>query len=193
MSGLGLKLNISDLEQAVAYLKAKYPAGIGRALRRAAKAASTSMARSVAKDLGIAIRSVGSEIQVREAPTGDAIFVSVTGLRLPLIAFKARGPEPSRGKGKGVSYKLGTEGRSRVPNAFITRVGVGGHRGVFVRVGDSKRKSVGAWGKNLPIKELFGPSLPHVANKHMPEIREAGMASLVKNLQHEAEYALRRQ
>ena len=69
-------------------------------------------------------------------------------------------------KGRGVTYKL-TGGKNRIANAFIATMS-SGHKGVFVRAGVSAKKSAGAWSKNLPIAELYGPSLGHVFAKFRP-------------------------
>ena len=58
--------------------------------------------------------------------------------------------------------------------------GIGQHRGVFER----------RTRKRLPIRELFGPSLPHVFAKFIPEALKRGEESLVKNLQSELRFAL---
>jgi hypothetical protein len=132
-----------------------------RALNRAIDSGKTAMSRDIAQDTGLKVGEVKAALPVRKATRDrlEAAFAA-TLKRIPLIHFRARGPEPSRGRGRGVSYGL-PGGRSRVANAFIAQM-ASGHRGVFKRKGS----------KRLPVVELYGPSLGHVFAKYRP----AGMA-----------------
>jgi hypothetical protein len=128
-----------------------------RSMNRAIQSGKTEMKRAIASDTGLRAGDVADALPLRLATTAraEAAFAA-TLKRIPLIYFKARGPEPSRGKGRGVSYAL-TGSRNRVPNAFIAAM-KSGHRGVFARKGT----------KRLPIIELYGPSLGHVFRKFRP-------------------------
>ncbi len=119
--------------------------------------------------------------------------ISVTGKRIPLVWFRARQLKGKRAKltnvatrkttrrrmaGGGVRYKILKSGATKtIPSAFIAagkkgqgKLGVSqraiararrqqydtsGHIGVFVRRGRAR----------LPIDQLFGPSIPHVATE----------------------------
>jgi hypothetical protein len=167
----GLAADLLALGQSAPYVMA-------RALNRAGVSGKTAMTRAIHEDTGIASKDVGREIQLEKATkTKTVVALQIRGRRIPLIAFKARGPEPSRGKGKGVSYTL-PGGRGRVPDAFITTLGVGGHRGVYKRRGRPR----------LPIDELFGPSLPHVFEKFIPVFAQAAGESFRKNLASEISF-----
>lgn len=193
-----IALGLEDLQKELLAIGEAGPRILARSLDRAATAGKTAMARAIAEDTGIANKNVTREISIDKAglrsKVDPRIVVSIKGRRLPLIAFGARGPEPSKGKGRGVSYKLPT-GRGRAPGAFIATMPGGGHRGVFVRVGAlargaqgpgfSQKRSRGAWGPNLPIRELLGPSLPHVFEKKIDVFETAAQLSLTKNLIHE--------
>ena len=155
-----------------------------RAINRTAASEKTQAKRAIAADTGIKAGDVDKALTVAKA-TPEVAFATVTasGRRLPLIAFNARGPEPSRGRGRGVSYRL-PGGRGRVPTAFIATMR-SGHRGVFTRTRLA--------GPRLPILELFGPSLPLVfIKKFLPEATTRSVATLAKNLRHEIEFALKR-
>lgn len=156
------------------------PAIMARSLNRAGTAGKTAMVKAVRADTGIAQKNIEREIRLDKATrTVPRFVVSIAGTRIPLIAFQARGPEPSRGKGRGVSYRL-PGGRGRIPSAFIATMR-SGHRGVF------KRKTT----RRLPIAELRGPSLPHVFEKFFPAFRSVAEDSLLKNLRHEIDFANR--
>jgi hypothetical protein len=84
--------------------------------------------------------------------------------RIPLISFNARGPEPSRGRGRGVSYRS-KSGSGRLAHAFIATMS-NGHRGVFER---TPGKFMQGRPRRQAIHEKFGPSLGHVFAKYRPE------------------------
>lgn len=175
------RLDTSDLKAGIDSLKKKFPAAIKRAVKRAGTSGRAEMVRQIAADTGLAQTAVRKEIRI--ITVGDtAVQLEVVGQRLPLIAFGARGPEPSRGRGAGVSYKL-PGGQGRAPNAFISTM-KSGHRGVFRRPGSG--------GDRLPIIELFGPSLVKVFEKYLPEGAARAQESLVKNLRSEISFAMRR-
>jgi hypothetical protein len=172
-------------------LEATAPLAIARALNRAAASANTVQVRECANDLGLKQADVRKEISVREATAAHlSATLKVKGTRMSLMKFGASGPEPSRGRGRGVTYRLQGQ-RKRIDHAFLAtvRAGSGTTTGVFVRTG-AIRKSRGAWSKNLPIVQLYGPSLPHVFAKYAPLALARGEEQLKKNLAHELKWAL---
>lgn len=174
-----VKVNVKGLEQGLARLRRSAPLAIRRAVARAGTAGRTAMAKEITTDTGLPSRRIKKEIRVDRV--GDtALRLEIRGRRIPLIDFKARGPEPSRGRGRGVSYKL-PGGRGRAPRAFIATM-PSGHRGVFQRRGS---------GSN-PIYQLHGPSLVHVFEKFLPLGAKRAREALVKNLKSEFAFALSR-
>lgn len=155
---------------------------MARAINRSAGTTSTYMARQVSTDIGLPVTEVKRSVKVDQArpfPAGLRAKIEISGKRIPLIKFKAKGPEPSRGRGRGVTAKL-PGGRGRYPSAFIATM-KSGHRGVFAR---SKKV-------RLPVTELRGPSLPHVFAKHIPEGLLRGEEAMQKNLAHELRFAMK--
>jgi hypothetical protein len=176
---IDVTLDDRDVELGISAFKAKFPAAIRRAVERASVSAKAEMAKSISADTGLPSRFVKD--QVKTSKLGAfGIQLEVSGKRIPLIAFGARGPEPSRGRGAGVSYKLPT-GRGRLDHGFIATM-PGGHRGVFVRKG----------ARRLPIKEEFGPSLAHAFVKYLPDAAARAKESLIKNLRSEISFAMKR-
>jgi hypothetical protein len=170
-------LSLGELQKDLLGLGQSAPLILSRAINRAATSGKTAMARAIAADTGIRNKVVADEIKILKATRKEPkAVIEIRGRRIPLIEFKARGPEPSRGKGRGVSYTLPT-GRGRVANAFIATMPQG-HRGVFKRLQTPR----------LPIKELFGPSLPHVFEKFLPTFSAAAQESLVKNIVSEIRF-----
>lgn len=171
-------LDTKDLDQDLREMGRSAPLIMARALNRAGTAGRAAMVKVMKKDTGIASKNIRDEIRIDKANRSRPVVrVEIRGRRIPLIAFGAKGPEPSRGKGRGVSYKLPT-GRGRIGNAFISTM-PSGHRGVYKRKGT----------KRLPVRELFGPSLPHVFQKYLPVFREAASVALVKNIKSEISFA----
>jgi len=129
-----------------------------RALNKMIDEVKVQAARAV-RDAGynVKIAEIKRGIRVRYAAPGRLRAEAVaSGRPIPLINYGAR--ETS----KGVSVNV-KSGRKLIPGAFIATM-PSGHKGVFVREADAKhRKMVNArkpgW-HALPIRELFGPSVP---------------------------------
>ena len=171
-------LDTRGIERELRELGASGPLIMARALNRAGTSGRAAMVKVISRDTGIKSKNIRDEIRIDKANrTRPVIRLEIRGRRIPLIAFQAKGPEPSRGKGRGVSYR-GPHGRGRIPNAFIATM-PSGHRGIFKR--RAKRR--------LPIRELFGPSLPHVFEKYIPTFRKVASESLEKNLRSEISFA----
>jgi hypothetical protein len=165
------------------------PAKVQRAFVRAAKRSIDSgrsvMAKLIAADTGLTQKVVREALSMRYPSLSDPVAsMRARTKRIPLIDFKARGPQPSRGRGNGVSYRNPGGGRNRVESAFIATTrgqanGSGGeHLGVFKRTGKSR----------LPIKQLYGPSIGQVFSK----FRDQGVARALEvfdtNFDHEMEF-----
>src|SRR5690349_6195993 len=102
-----LKLDTRNLTRALRRLKANGRIAIARSLNRAGVTTKTFMARTIAKDLRLKVGDVKDAIAVRDADTQRLrVVVIARGAPLSLMKFGARGPIPSRGKGKGVTAKL---------------------------------------------------------------------------------------
>lgn len=176
-----VQLNMKDLVGRIDRLVANAPYAIARALNRSIASAKTVMVREIASDMDLAAGDVRDRIGVVEASAPDRLRATLTAIptRIPLIAFHARGPEPSRGRGRGVTARL-PGGAGTYAHAFIASM-ASGHRGVFQRVGT----------RRLPIRELQGPSVLHVFVKHVAVGLARGEEQLVKNLQSELRFAIR--
>lgn len=192
-SSYSFELDIRALQKDLQSMADQAPAILARSLNRAAISGQTAMVRAITADTGIAAKNVKREIVLDKASRSIPLArLTIAGKRIPLIAFSARGPEPSRGRGRGVSYQLPT-GRGRAPSAFIATM-KSGHRGVFRRKPGretSKRHGAPPTSPQLPIMELRGPSIPHVFEKKLAVFEAAAQASLVKNLEHEISFARR--
>ncbi|MDY7537668.1 phage tail protein [Undibacterium sp. RTI2.1] len=125
----------------------------------------------VKTDVSRQIRDAGYNLKVSDIKKGLATFNATSGnltarcvasgRPIPLIRYSAR--ETS----KGVSVSV-LNGRKVISGAFIATM-PSGHKGVYTRTGNAHKKIVKngrtTW-SGLPIKELFGPSIPDgMANK----------------------------
>lgn len=123
-----------------------------------------------------AIRDTGYKIKLPVIKAGLYTFyansgrltasLSAKGFPIPLINYGAKQ------SGSGVSVDI-LNGRKVIPGAFIATM-PSGHTGVFIRVGKVHKKVIKndrAMWSGLPIKQLFGPSIPDAFNnKKVQEI-----------------------
>lgn len=180
----------TDSPAMIAKIRRKAPVAQARALNRSIASANVAMVRAVAADLGVKQGAVKDRVRTELAtPERLRARIYANAKRLPLIEFGAKGPEPSRGRGRGVTVKS-AGGRKTIPNAFIAKM-KSGHRGVFQRVdGSSGRRGPAPHRSQLPIRELFGPSIWQVFKKLEYIGIERGREQLIKNLQSEFRFVL---
>jgi hypothetical protein len=183
-----------------------------RALNRTITTVRTRGDRALARATGLTQERVKRSTAVVPATvTSLRAGYVVGGKPIPLGLLGARGPEPSRGRGRGVTYRtIPRGGRTLAEGAFLATVRSPRgrpHRGVFRRVTRgpgsrpgrrgrpvqyrTRRKPIGSW---LPIEQLYGPSLPQVAaSLRLEQIaEEAQRTVLPKNLEHELAFIQRR-
>jgi hypothetical protein len=187
MADLTVTTNAPEMIQR---LKARAPLAQMRALNRAIGSANVAMVRVIAPDLGVKQGVVKDRIRTELAtPERLRARLYANAKRIPLIELGAKGPEPSRGRGAGVTVK-GAGGRKAIPGAFIATMR-SGHRGVFQRAGGSSSRRGPAPNRSaLPIRELFGPSIWQVFRKFEYVGMARGREQLIKNLQSEFKFAL---
>lgn len=138
-----------------------------RALNKMVDQVKTGSARGM-RDAGynLKVSDIKKGLTVIRASSGRLVAtVRASGRPIPLVAYGARSTA------KGVSVSV-LHGRKVITHAFIATM-PSGHKGVFIRVGDQhkkvNRKGGTVWSA-LPIKELFGPSVPDgLANKAVQE------------------------
>lgn len=157
-----------------------------RAVNRSLSNARTTAVKLVAKDMALKSRVVRQRINIIKATSKRPVgYLTATTARTPLIAFGARGPEPSRGRGKGVTVKLPT-GIPRHPYAFIATMKTG-HRGVFERYDAGGNK--GARGpRGGKIFEKKGPSVARSFESQSVPIVARATDMLEKNFASEVKF-----
>ena len=157
------------------------PLALSRALNRTGGQARTVLVRGLAAETSLTQARIRKNVPLVSATRDNPVAtLKVLGRPIPLIMLGARGPEPSRGQGGGVTYRFGGVS-GRLPHAFIATMR-SGHRAVWQRAGT----------KRLPIAQEFGPALPEFAEK--PEMIQAVTAKAVEAfpvaLDHEIRYLM---
>ena len=113
-----LQFNTRDAERAFKRLHDQAPLAIMRALNKSIASARTAVVSPVAKDMGLKVKEVRDVVTIREARLDQLVAqLRASAKRIPLIRW-ASGPEPSRGRGRGITSRL-KGGTRRIPNAFI--------------------------------------------------------------------------
>ena len=160
-----------------------------RSMNRSIKSGETVMVRAIAGDVGLASRDVRAALRSTPATFDRPVARLAASLkRIALEKFNARGPMPSRGRGQGVSWRIG--GSTRRDRGLFRATMRSGHVGVFARVG-GKGASEGAWSDNLPIAERFGPSIGQVFAKHRPAGQARALETFQANFDREMAYRSR--
>jgi hypothetical protein len=185
---IGCRFNLTATRRQVARLRERAPELVAHATNRAVTSAVTVLARSVSAELRLPVGTVKKAIRVRAARTDNpTATVYAVATRIPLIDFGARGRYPSRGKGRGVTARTA---RRNYPHAFIA-VMKSGHKGVFERSGKKQsRAGMPRQSPQLPIYELFGPSIAHVVPGHTAAPIARFHEQLSTNLAHNFRYYL---
>lgn len=146
-----------------------------RAMNTAASKGNTHMKRLIADDLKMKVSDVAARMfTVRASYRMLRATLATKRLdRIPLMYFGGKGTSPSRGRGEPASAAVRGGSRRSYPGSFVASVRYyrnqdgekqyGLHQGIFIR-GPKKesKKSAGAWSRNLPITQLYGPSLGRV-------------------------------
>ncbi|WNC90946.1 phage tail protein [Paraburkholderia sp. FT54] len=157
MLKLDVRADVKGITASLSRYVGEQQKAVVRALNKTAMQARTAAAQEV-RGAGYNIKSsaIKNSFSITKAAQGRLVVVlKSTGRPVALINYGAR-----QGK-NGVSVQV-KAGRTVLRHAFIATM-PNGHRGVFERTG-KQHKKVKRNGKTirsgLPIKELFGPSIP---------------------------------
>jgi hypothetical protein len=147
MIDLKVKFDDRQLMASLDSLVANQTKAVVRALNKTAEQARTAASQEVrAAGYNIKASAIKRSFSIKRA-TANTLVVTLraTGAPIAVINYSARQTS------SGVSVNVKT-GRKILRHAFIATM-KNGHRAVFERSG-------GKGSKRLPIKELFGPSIP---------------------------------
>lgn len=182
--GLSTNANLIGLEFTQAARDMQQQAA-ARALNKMADQAKTAAAREV-RSAGYNLKAsvIKAQMRVKRATPGQlTASVVASGRPIPLIQYGAR----QTGRGVSVSVQ---KGRKVIAGAFIATMR-SGHVGVYVRESGGKHVKVKKGGKaswhELPIRQLFGPSVPDaLANKAVQDALQTLVAEkLPRLIEHE--------
>ena len=178
-----------DLDLAISEMRDVAPV---RALNKMADQLKVQASRAM-RDAGYGLKAadVKKGLRVQRATQGSKrASVIASGRPIPLIKYTARQTS------KGVTVNV-QKGRKLIAGAFIATM-PSGHQGVYVREAGGKHRKVNARGKaswhQLPIRELFGPSVPDgLANKAVQQtLVQLVVERFPKLLAHEQAWVRRR-
>jgi hypothetical protein len=176
MIELTFKTNIKGFTAYVNKVAAEHEKAVVRALNKTAISARAEASREV-KALGYNIKSsaIKDSFSIKKATLKNLEVVLVsTGRKITLINYGAIASK------MGVSVKIKGK-RTVLRHAFIATMS-NGHIGVYERVGLARTgaKAIGMNGRlrrvNLPIRELYGPSIPEALSQ--PIVEQAIMRNI---------------
>lgn len=171
----------------LAQLGDQAPLALTRALNKSLVTAKTAALRAVAADMGLLQKYVERSIVPWKASFDNQVAtLYISGFKIPLQRFHAAE------SGTGLKYRL-PGGRGFLPGGFIAKL-ESGHIGAFTRAPSSAKwirlkqaagKPRRQWAGSLPIEEAFGPSVTESFKTVSPQIEDAAMEAMRKNLVHE--------
>jgi len=149
------------------------------AVRRTMKSTRAYVSKEIRNDLNIKKSALDRRnLQIVRFPSlqSPAAKIEIRGGRIPLIRFAAKqGPRSERAQyakpgRRGTTWKVHKAGgREHERRSFIQTMPSSGHVGVFQREMTGRNK----------IYEMFGPSVPEVAN-NIPGLKPAVLAPFVE-------------
>jgi hypothetical protein len=157
MLDLSVRADVKGITAGLTRYVGEQQKAVVRALNKTAQQARTAASQEVrGAGYNIKASAIKKSFAIKRATTGNLVVVlKATGRPIALINYGARSAK------SGVSVQV-KAGRTILRHAFIATM-PNGHRGVFERVG-KQHKVVERNGKKmrtgLPIKELYGPSIP---------------------------------
>lgn len=160
---------LADIRRELGDCEGQMPAVLARAVNKVGVAARTKIIRAVTGEVNLKASDVRQKnVSLSKASYRDPTArIHISGRRVPLKSWGARQI------GRGVSYAITRGGRKTVLHAFGATM-KSGHLGIFIRSGQPKvgqrlrrgrgpgRGMTGLVRPRLPIRELFGPSVPEV-------------------------------
>ena len=150
---------------------------VGSALTRAATVGKTAAKQPVTKEYTISqseflVRTRDINHFVREDSGGLSVVFGFRGNVIPLMKFSTR----VNGSGQVVTQVKRSGSAATLNRAFSAQMG--GHRGVYERIGPSR----------FPVKELYGPATPQMmySNEEVTDEIERKVADTYeKRIDHE--------
>ena len=148
------------------------------AVNRVAQRVKTESGRKVRQVYQVRSQDVnGKAILRRGSARNMNAELRWKGNNLPLIKFRTNPQRVPDKPPRVLKAAVKRTGMKPVKGAFVTKVGSGGHVGVFRRVGRSR----------LPIQELYGPAVPVMLNEPgvVEHLETVAQEEMQKRFDHE--------
>lgn len=185
--------NVDEIEKRLGNFKSKAPLVLSRAINRSIQNVKKNMGKETSQRYYISSSDVKKTVRVVKATKGSLKAAAISsGEGIALSKFKVSPNTPVRYRGASRSpkvYRAGVKKSGGVkpldgnPKSFVA-VMKSGHTGVFTRkTGDS-----------LPIRQLFGPSVPQIVKNEdiMSKINTEASETLQKRIDAEINNILRK-
>jgi hypothetical protein len=186
---IDVRNNIDEvLARMASYRREVVDKAIVSALNRCVEMARTDASKEIrAAGYNVKARAIKASASVRKASTGSLVAIlRVSRKPIALINFGARQTT------KGVSVHI-LNGRKTINHAFIATM-PSGHKGVYVRKPGGryvyKRKDGKVVSSQLPLRELFGPSVGGIYGTD--RIQQAMARSIAANFERRFAHELQR-
>lgn len=185
--------NVEEIQRRLGNFKAKTPLVLSRAINRAISNVKKNMGKETSALYFISSSDVKNTVRIVKSSKSSLKAAAISsGGGIALSKFKVSPKTPVRFRGKSRSpsvYRAGVKKDGGVkpldgnPKAFVA-VMKSGHVGVM------ERKT----GKSLPIKQLYGPSVPQIVKneKIMTKINKEASETLEKRIDAEINNILRK-
>lgn len=164
--------NIGDAKKVITRVRKTMPKAYYAAMQRAGQQTKTHASRLVREKYHVKARDINERVTLRRGSVNNPFLeIRAKGRNVQIIKFRTNPNKPPAPAGlvyrfnektgqtqsqfasrkvKPVRAAVKRSGLKEIKGAFITKVGKGGHVGVFKRAGR----------RRLPIKEVHGPAVP---------------------------------
>lgn len=185
--------SVEEIEKRLGNFKSQTPLVLSRAINRAIQNVKKNMGKETSQLYYISSSDVKKTVKVTKASKGSLKAAAISsGAGIELTKYKVSPKTPVRYRGASRSprvYKAGVKKSGGLkpldgdPKSFVA-VMKSGHVGVFTRKG----------GKSLPIKQLYGPSVPQIVKNEdiMTKINKEASETLQKRIDAEINNILRK-
>lgn len=185
--------NVEEIEKRLGNFKSKAPLVLSRAINRSIQNVRKNMGKETSQRYYVLSSDVKKTVRVVKASKGSLKAAAISsGEGIALSKFKVSPNTPVRYRGASRSPKVYRAGVKKSggmkpldgdPKSFVAEMKTG-HIGVFTR----------KTGDRLPIRQLFGPSVPQIVKSEdiMSEINAEASKTLQKRIDAEINNILRK-
>lgn len=168
------KKMLREVEQRLGAMAHKTPNAVSNALNRALTNVASNISKEVRNEYIIKAGDVKATLKRSRATRSNlTAYVRSRGGPIPLDRFKVSPKTVNPKRKKPIKVAVKKTGLKEAIGAFIADL-----NGIKVFKRKTKRR--------LPIKRLFGPSVPQMLNEQIVErINSEGQATFLKRLDHE--------